>query len=73
MNLVAEINASTFFKTPFNSLLRPRQLCEYTIINIETISDHERRKFTGQGALSRKVRSYKDKSDDTPNNLSTIL
>jgi len=50
----AEINASTFFKTPFNSLLRPRQLCEYTIINIETISDHERRKFTGQGALSRK-------------------
>merc|ERR1712141_594234 len=51
---LAEINASTFFKTPFNSLSRPRQLCEYTIINIETISDHERRKFTGQGALSRK-------------------
>jgi len=50
----AEINASTFFKTPFNSLLRPRQLCEYTIINIEEISDHERRKFAGQGALSRK-------------------
>ena len=53
--LVAEISASTFFKTPFNSLLRPRQLTEYTIINIEAISDHERRKFSGQGALSRKV------------------
>lgn len=53
--LVAEISAATFFKTPFSSLQRPRQLCEYTIINIEEISDHERRKFAGQGALSRKV------------------
>lgn len=50
----AEISAATFFKTPFSSLQRPRQLCEYTIINIEEISDHERRKFAGQGALSRK-------------------
>merc|ERR1712226_17163 len=50
----AEINANSYFKSPFKSLIRPRQLVEYTIINIEPIPEHERRKFSGQGAISRK-------------------
>jgi len=54
---VAEINASSFFKTPFSSLIRPRQLVEYTVINVELVRDGERRKFAGQGALSKKVLS----------------
>ena len=52
---VADINADVFFKHPFNSLLRPKNLVEYTVMNIEPIPEHERRKFSGQGAISKKV------------------
>ena len=32
---VAEINANTYFKTPFNSLTRSsKQMTEYTVMNI---------------------------------------
>ena len=44
-----------FFKFPFASLLRPKNLVEYTVMNIEVIPENERRKFAGQGALSKKV------------------
>jgi len=50
----AEITADIFFKHPFNSLLRPKNLVEYTVMNIEPIGENERRKFAGQGAVSRK-------------------
>ena len=46
-----------FFKYPFASLLRPKNLVEYTVMNIEVIPEHERRKFSGQGAVSKKVGS----------------
>ena len=52
---VAEINADVFFKHPFNSLFRPKNLVEYTVMNIEQIDESERRRFKGQGAVSRKV------------------
>ena len=52
---VAEINADVFFKFPFGSLLRPKNLVEYTVMNIEVIPDGERRTFSGQGAVSKKV------------------
>jgi hypothetical protein len=52
---VAEINASTFFKSPFNGLMASRQLTEYTIMDIDKVSEKERRKFSGQGAISKKV------------------
>jgi len=51
---VADMNASTYFKAPFQTLVRPKQLTEYTVINIEPISEHDRHKFAGQGALSKK-------------------
>ena len=44
-----------FFKYPFSSLLRPRNLVEYTVMNIEVIPENERRKFASQGAVSKKV------------------
>ena len=53
--LVTEMNAVTFFKTPYKNLVLPKQLQEYTIINIEPIEEHERHKFAGQGAISKKV------------------
>lgn len=55
---VAEMNASTYFKAPFHTLVLPKQLTEYTVMNIEPIADHERHKFAGQGALSKKVMLY---------------
>ena len=54
---VAEINAATYFKSPFNGLMGSKQLTEYTIRDIEKVSEKERRKFAGQGALSKKVNS----------------
>ena len=51
-----EINASTYYKTPFQSLMGSKQLVEYTIMDIEKVSDKERRKFSGQGAISKKVK-----------------
>ena len=52
---MTEINAATYFKTPFPGLMGSRQLTEYTIMDIEKVSDKERRKFSGQGAVSKKV------------------
>ena len=52
---VAEINASTYFKAPFQTLVKPKQFTEYTVINIEPIGDNERHKFSGQGAISKRV------------------
>jgi len=51
---VAEINASTYFKSPFQTLVKPKQLTEYTVINIEPIGDGERHRFSGQGAISKR-------------------
>jgi len=50
----AELNSTAYFKSPFPSLIRPKQLTEYSIMNIEIIPDHERHRFSGQGAISKK-------------------
>ena len=41
---------------PFKNLVTPKQLQEYTIMNIEPIEEHEKHKFAGQGAVSKKVK-----------------
>ena len=53
---MAELNSVTFFKMPFKNLVMPKQLQEYTIMNIEPIEEHEKHKFAGQGAVSKKVK-----------------
>ncbi|XP_040572820.1 60S ribosomal export protein NMD3 [Lepeophtheirus salmonis] len=50
----AEINANSYFRTPFLSLTGPKSFTEYTVMNIEIISDFDRRKFSGQGAISKR-------------------
>jgi len=51
---VADINAATYFKYPFNSLTSsPKHLTEYTIMDAEVLQ--ERKKFSGQGQVSKKV------------------
>lgn len=54
---MADLNATTYFKAPFQTLVLPKQLTEYTVINIEPIGDHERHKFAGQGSISKRVSS----------------
>jgi len=49
-----DVNASIYFRFPFLSLCRQRDLVEYTVINIEPISHRDRQTFTGQGKVSQK-------------------
>ena len=34
-------------------------LTEYTVMDVELIPEHERRKFSGQGAVSKRVRKHR--------------
>ncbi len=53
---VAEISATVFAKNPFGCLNQSsKRLSEYTVMNIEPISDSDRIKFKGQGATSKNV------------------
>jgi len=49
-----DITATHYFRFPFLSLCRQRDLVEYTVINIEPISRKDRQTFTGQGKISQK-------------------
>ncbi len=53
-----EIPANAFFKSPFSAVAVPKHFTEYTVINIEIIEENERRKFAGQGAISKRVSSF---------------
>lgn len=50
--LVAEINSTTYWRYPFNSICNPKQLVEYVVMDIEPIMDKDRKTFPGQGAIS---------------------
>ena len=54
---VADMTATTFFKQPFKSLVLPKHLVEYTVMNIEPISENDRHRFSGQGTISKRVRN----------------
>jgi len=51
---VADLSATTFFKQPFKSLVLPKHLVEYTVMNIEPISENDRHRFSGQGTISKR-------------------
>jgi len=50
----AEINSTQYFKAPFLSLCRQRDLVEYTVLNIEPIHRKDQTTFKGQGKVSQK-------------------
>lgn len=52
--IVAEIDANTYWRYPFNSLLNPRQLEEFIIMDIDIIRDQ--RLGAGAGLRSNRVR-----------------
>ena len=57
---VAELNANTFWRSPFTSLCDPHQLTEYTVLQVERIGDGDMRHVKGGGAKSKKVSIHGD-------------
>lgn len=53
--LVAELSATLYWRHTFNSICDPKQLIEYTVMDIEQIKFKDRKFFPGQGTISNKV------------------
>ncbi|XP_034941152.1 60S ribosomal export protein NMD3 [Chelonus insularis] len=51
---LAEVNATTYWRTPFNSICNPKQLTEYIVMDIEPLKPNEIKVFPGQGTISHK-------------------
>lgn len=51
---IAEINATLYWRHAFNSICDPKQLVEYTVMDIEPIKFKDRKFFPGQGSISNK-------------------
>ncbi|KAL1115560.1 hypothetical protein AAG570_005850 [Ranatra chinensis] len=51
---IAEVNASSYWREPFNSVCDPKQLTEFVVMDVEPIRDKERKYFPGQGPISNK-------------------
>lgn len=49
---MAEISGASYFRSPFTSICDPKQLTEYTVVEIELI--HDKKNFPGQGPVSQK-------------------
>lgn len=49
---MAEVSGQHYFRHPFFSICDPKQLVEYTIMDIEII--HDRKQFPGQGKVSNR-------------------
>ncbi|XP_044728459.1 60S ribosomal export protein NMD3 [Chrysoperla carnea] len=51
---IAEVSSAVYYRTPFNTILNPKQLILYIVMDIEVIRERDRVQFPGQGALSYK-------------------
>ncbi|CAD1475981.1 unnamed protein product, partial [Heterotrigona itama] len=49
-----KLNATLYWRHNFNSICDPKQLIEYTVMDIEQIKYKDRKFFPGQGAISHK-------------------
>ena len=65
---VVEIDVNTYWRSPFNSICTPKQLKEYTIMDID-VQENRRHVF---GRESNKVKEFKLKTNQI-NNLLTQL
>lgn len=52
--LVAELNATAYYRQPFDAICNPKQLTEYIVMDIEVIMHKDRNFFPGQGKVSQK-------------------
>ncbi|XP_078041318.1 60S ribosomal export protein NMD3 [Augochlora pura] len=51
---IAEVNSTLYWRHSFNSICDPKQLVEYTVMDIEPIKLKDRKFFPGQGTISNK-------------------
>ncbi|XP_012271399.1 60S ribosomal export protein NMD3 [Orussus abietinus] len=51
---IAEVSSTVYWRYPFNCICNPKQLIEYVVMDIEPISDKDKKVFPGQGAISHK-------------------
>lgn len=51
---VAEVSSNIFWRYPFNGICNPKQLKEYTVMDIEPIKEKDKKKFPGQGHVTDK-------------------
>lgn len=54
LRTVAELNATVFYRQPFDAICNPRQLVEYIVMDIEVVLARDRKTFPGQGKVSSK-------------------
>lgn len=55
MKTVAEVNSTLYWRHTFSSICDPKQLIEYTVMDIEPVKFKDRKFFPGQGTISNKV------------------
>ncbi|XP_050493867.1 60S ribosomal export protein NMD3 isoform X2 [Bombus huntii] len=51
---IAELSATLYWRHTFNSICDPKQLIEYTVMDIEQIKFKDRKFFPGQGTISNR-------------------
>ncbi|CAK9807411.1 60S ribosomal export protein NMD3 [Anthophora plagiata] len=51
---IAELNSTLFWRHAFKSICNPKQLIEYTVMDVEPIKFKDRKFFPGQGTISNK-------------------
>ena len=52
---VAEVPGPIFWRSPFNAVCGRDQMTEFIVMEIEVISDKDRRHVAGRGTVSQKV------------------
>lgn len=48
------MNATVYYRQPFDAICNPKQLVEYIVMDIEVIMHKDRKFFPGQGKVSQK-------------------
>lgn len=51
---MGEINATVYYRQPFEAICNPKNLTEYIVMDIEVIMSKDRNFFPGQGKVSQK-------------------
>lgn len=51
---VAELNATIYYRQPFDAVCNPKQLTEYIVMDSEVVLHKDRKAFPGQGKVSER-------------------
>lgn len=49
---IAEVSATSYYRSPFESIANPQQLIEYVVMDMDLVSIKDRPQFPGQGHIS---------------------